>query len=62
MRLFDAVAGDVMTSNVINKNDATKKQLNSNLACCVCNDVKSLIAGDELKLVCDATAAFLSRI
>lgn len=34
VRLFDAVAGNVMTSNVINKNDATKRQLNSNWLVC----------------------------
>lgn len=50
MRLFDAVAGNVMTSNVINKNDATKKQLNSNWFG-MCSDVKSLIAVDELELM-----------
>lgn len=50
MRLFDAVAGNVMTSNVINKNDATKRQLNSELVG-VQYDVKSLIAVDEPELV-----------
>lgn len=45
MRLVGAVAGNVMTSNVINKNDATKRELNFELV--MCSDVKSLIAVDE---------------
>lgn len=34
MRLVDAVAGNVVTPNVINKNDATKSELNLKLVLC----------------------------
>lgn len=44
-RLVGAVAGNVMTSNVINKNDATKRELNFEMV--VCSDVKSLIVVDD---------------